>query len=124
MKQQSIKRKRVLRWLREESKKIAPASYDAFEKFNRAFFTDPEGNMYTEEMREQGIPVRMVDKQIVQCPVNHYRRLKRLYDKYGAGAVHAYFKIIGDMYIINGRAITAQEFEELKQQYSKEQEII
>lgn len=92
-----MKRKKVIRWLKKEAKKLPEQTYPAYEKFNRPFFTDAEGNMYTEEMRKEKVPVRMVDRQVVNCPVNHYRRMKCLYDKWGFMAVHAYFRVIGGM---------------------------
>lgn len=97
MKQQIVKRKRVLRWLRRECQKLPEQKYQAFEKFSRPLFTDPEGNLYTEEMEKDGVPRRMVWQQVVEHPVNHYRVVKKLYDKYGFGVIHAYFQIVGGM---------------------------
>ncbi len=97
MKIQMMKRKRVLRWLRRECVKLPAETYQALHKLHRPIYTDPQGNLYTNEMDKAGVPKRMVWQFVEDHPVNHYRRCKRLYDKFGFMAIHAYFHIKGGM---------------------------
>lgn len=80
------KLKTVFRWIRNEAKKLKPEFYAAAEKFHQAkLLKDGDGTVtgyQTAEVRED-------------LPVNHYRRMKRAYKKYGIDAVHAYFGVRG-----------------------------
>lgn len=74
-----MKRKKVLKAIRKEAVKIPPETYFAIDLFYQPKWDDKEQEW------KRGV--------ITSYPVNHYRRMKKIYDKWGLGAVKAYILI-------------------------------
>lgn len=72
-----MKKKTALKLIRKECKKLPPRTYWALQKFYKPQFID--GHWRT--------------GQIVECPVNHFRRAKKAYNKWGVEALRAYFTV-------------------------------
>lgn len=92
-------KKKIAKFFREEGKKLEPEVYVAFHKFSEIRYVNTA---------EEGQPedVNPVMGYTMQHQVNHGRRLKRLYKKYGKKEVDKYF---------NQRGFTLVEREENRQ---------
>lgn len=80
-----MKRKEALKWIKKEAAKLKPETYAAAEKFSKPVLLK-DGD---------GTPTGYQTAEVVDCQVNHYRRLKKAYDEQGLNAVHVYFALRG-----------------------------
>jgi hypothetical protein len=79
--------KKFLIWLRKECEKLPEKTYKAAHRyFQPILIEDPK----------EGEP-KWMRGYIEDHKVNHYRRCKRMFKKYGIKAIHAYFYIVGGM---------------------------
>jgi len=72
-------KKKIATFLREEAKKLPPEFYSAHQKYVEPQIMEHEGER------------KLVFGEIGKFPVNHGRRLKRIYTKYGKAGVDKYF---------------------------------
>lgn len=72
-------KKKIAKFLREEGKKLPPEEYTAYHKYFKI------------EFHKDGDQAYPVYGELGKHPVNHGRRLKRLYKKHGKKAVDEYF---------------------------------
>lgn len=79
--------KKVLTWLRKECEKLPSKTYKAAHKYSKPILKEAE----------EGKDPRWILGYLDDHEVNHYRRCKKLFKKFGIEAVHAYFYIIGGM---------------------------
>lgn len=89
---QKVKRKKVIKWLNKVCKDLPVRTYQVAHKYHRPLFTDPQGNLYTEEMGKEGIERRMVWRYVETHERNHKRMCLHLYDRWGFEAVLYYLK--------------------------------
>lgn len=83
--------------LKKEAEKLPPKEYEVFNKFYKPMYQDIEGVIH-DKPGEEGEPKRrMVFGVVEKCLVNHKRRVKKAYQKFGMAAVDAYFFVIGGM---------------------------
>src|SRR5690349_7894843 len=93
-----MKRKKIIKWIEQESKKLPPEWYYVPHKLNKEMIIEcqegekedftvpvPEG--------EEGEPKRMrvINRVQEAHPVNHKRRLMTIFDNEGFEGVEAYF---------------------------------
>lgn len=72
-------KKRIAKFLRKEAEKLAPEQYQAFHRY------------FKMEYHKDGDQAYPVYGEIGHHEVNHGRRLKKLYQKYGKAGVDKYF---------------------------------
>lgn len=72
-------KKRIAKFLRKEAEKLAPEQYQAFHRY------------FKMEYHKDGDQAYPVYGEIGTHEVNHGRRLKKLYQKYGKAGVDKYF---------------------------------
>lgn len=89
MKQQPIKRKRVIKFLNKVCKHLPEKEYKALDKLSYPKYQDAEGKLW----EESGEDRRMVWKEITTHTFNNKRMCLHLYDRWGIMAVDYYFKI-------------------------------
>jgi len=115
MKQQPIKRKKLIKYISKLATMLPEKTYQAAHKLAFPVFTDPEGNMYTEEMANDGVPRRAVWRYVEEHPVSHKRRMLRMWDQFhDIRALAVYMEMVG------GITLTGENVEELKQKQSEE----
>lgn len=88
-----IKKKKLLKILKRESKKIAPKTYWAIDKYYQPVWEDDANGRFTFNGQRGEWKTGIA----VEYPVNHYRRIKRAYNRYGWAAVRAYFIVHGGL---------------------------
>lgn len=94
--QQPVKRKKILKWLRKMAALMPEKTYQVAHKLAGPVYTDAEGNLYTDEMEKEGIPKRMVWKYIDEHPINHKRRMLKMWDRFhDVRAIAAYMEMVG-----------------------------
>lgn len=81
-----VKRKKVLRWLSRTASMLPEDTYKAFHKYASPMTAYNDDGTKTLHVGYLGTH-----------PINHKRRMKRLYDKYGLIAVDAYLRSYGFM---------------------------
>ena len=72
-----MKSKQIIRLLKKESLKLEPKVYQALEKYHTPRLVDGVYKI----------------GEVVACKVNHGRRVKKAYKKWGLDAVGAYFTV-------------------------------
>jgi len=87
----------MIKILKREAKKIPLEEYPVFNKFYKPLFQDAEGNLHNEREEKDGSKRRMVFGVVEKYPVNHGRRVKKLFQQYGMPAVDAYFFVKAGM---------------------------
>jgi len=92
-----MKPKKMIKILKREAKKIPLEEYHVFNKFYRPLFQDAEGNLHSEREEKDGSKRRMVFGVVEKYPVNHGRRVKKLYKQFGMSGVDAYFFVKAGM---------------------------
>ena len=92
-----MKPKKWIRLLKREANKLPLETYTAAHKLLNIQFQDKDGNMYNEPAPEGEEKRKPVWRSIQEHPVNHGRRVKRYFKKYGMAAVDAYFYVKGGM---------------------------
>lgn len=88
-----MKPKHYIRLLKREAEKLPKETYSALHKLSQPRFQDKEGNLYEEQIEG----TRPVWKYIEEHVVNHARRVKKLFKRYGQNAVDAYFFVKGNL---------------------------
>jgi hypothetical protein len=83
---QKTKRKRVLRFIRKAAESLPEKTYKAYHKYASPLYT------YNEDGSKSVSLGYLQDH-----PINHARRMKRLYDRHGLIAVDAYLRFYGHM---------------------------
>ena len=78
-----MKPKKIIQLLKREAKKLPRDTYYAIETFGKPQFDEKSGEW------KKGI--------VVEHEVNHGRRVKKIYKKWGMPAVNAYFYVKGQM---------------------------
>lgn len=72
-----MKSKKIIKLIKKEALKLEPKVYQALEKYHTPRLIDGEYKI----------------GEVVACNVNHARRVKRAYKKWGLNAVGAYFTV-------------------------------
>ena len=80
--QNQIKRKRVLKWIKEQAKQLSPETYIAYPK---VYGVPPHLQFNRKKIKPYWYNVP------TEYPVNHPRRIYTLYKKFGLEGVNYYF---------------------------------
>ncbi len=78
-----MKPKKIVQLLKREAKKLPEQTYFALEKYYKPRFDDKSGEWKVGE--------------VVEHKINHGRRVKKIYKKWGMQAVNAYFYVKGQL---------------------------
>jgi len=82
------KPKHIIRELKKAAlRDLEPMKYEAFAYLSKPYFQDAEGKFH--DTWEKGR--RLVDKFIETFQVNHERRIKKMYQKFGVPGAIAYY---------------------------------
>jgi len=108
--QQPIKRKKIIKWLNKIAKLMPEKTYQVAHKLAFPVYTDPEGNMYTEQMEAEGIKRRAVWRYVEEHPVNHKRRMLKMWDKFhDIRAIDSYMRIVGNIGLMQDAPVDSLE---------------
>jgi len=114
---QPVKRKKLIKYIRKLAAMLPEKTYQALHRLSAPVFTDPEGNLYTEEMKEDGIEKRAVWRYVDNHPVSHKRRMLKMWDRFhDIRALAVYMEMVG------GITLTGENVEEVRARIAKEQE--
>lgn len=90
-----MKRKTIIKFLNKACTELPVKKYQVAHKLGQGYFTDPEGNLYTEEMEKEGVSKRLVTKYIGDHERNHKRICLHIYDRFGVEGIIYYFRSYG-----------------------------
>lgn len=85
----------MIKILKREAKKIPVEEYQVFNKFYKPLFQDAEGALHAKQAEGEEEKRRLVFGVVEKYPVNHGRRIKKLFKQYGMPAVDNYFMYYG-----------------------------
>lgn len=84
------KKRHIIQELKKIAKQLKPMEYEVLNKFSKPFYQDAEGQFHNKQAEEGEPKRRMVNAIVEKFPVNHGRRLKKAFQKYGEAGAWGY----------------------------------
>ena len=117
MKQQKIKRKKIIKYFNKLAKLLPVVYYKALQKLSSPVYTNEAGDLYTEEMETAGEKRVANWAVITEHPVNHKRRMMKLWDQFeDIRAVDAYMRLTGKMTLFPNEEELKKENETIREE--------